>query len=741
MERRRSLEMSVERSHPPIQVPGYDSERFLGVGAYGEVWVAIERNTGRRVAIKFYSHRGGLDWSLLSREVEKLAFLFADRYVVQLLGVGWDADPPYYIMEYLPLGSLAERLQDGPLPVHEAVDVFRDVAMGLLHAHGKGVLHCDLKPANILLDQDRKPRLADFGQSRLSHEQVPALGTLFYMAPEQADLSAAPDARWDVYALGAVLYSMLTGNPPHRSEEAVMQLEQARDLQRRLSIYRRMIRKSPTPTAHRQAPRVDRPLAEIIERCLAADPERRYPNIQAVLAALDARAAQRARRPMMVLGAVLPALLLAVISFFAIRGSGAIIQQSEKELTERALESNLFAAQYVARFAANELERRYEAVEQVAGSGRLHQAIHEALDDPEMKQLLVRLSDPGASEADLEPLRQRFRQHPARQTFQQQFEALIPEEIRPPVDGGGEEVASWFFVDANGVSTARLSTDPARQLSTVGKNYAWRSFFHGGQSDRPPSWRPAGDDHVRRTGPSAVFPSQANSRWIAAISTPVYDSERNDAFLGVVALTVKVGNFVDFERRNRKQFAVLVDWRDGPNKGIILQHPLFEEMENATGRVPDRFKDYRISATSLPASPSRRQFFHDPMAADPQGKPYDTRWLAEMHPVAVRGEDTGWLVIVQEAYSGAPNTIGWSMSQLRDGLVRYAAAALTVVLLIVLGLWGSVVLELLREARALRRANAGLPSTEIPGSSSTPDAPDSGSNVVAQPAVVPQNQE
>ncbi|MEN6449570.1 MAG: hypothetical protein ABFC96_03680 [Thermoguttaceae bacterium] len=98
VERRRAAEMSLKRGYPPTKVPGYEPERFLGLGAYGEVWVAREQNTGRRVAIKFYAHRGGLDWSLLSREVEKLAFLFADRYVVQLVGVGWAAHPPYYIM-------------------------------------------------------------------------------------------------------------------------------------------------------------------------------------------------------------------------------------------------------------------------------------------------------------------------------------------------------------------------------------------------------------------------------------------------------------------------------------------------------------------------------------------------------------------------------------------------------------------------------------------------------------------
>src|SRR4029078_9741034 len=90
-EQRKAQELSLQRWRPPIDVPGYDPRRFLGAGAYGEVWVAIDRNTGRQVAIKFYAHRGGLDWSILSREVEKLAFLSADRYVVQLLDVGWDS--------------------------------------------------------------------------------------------------------------------------------------------------------------------------------------------------------------------------------------------------------------------------------------------------------------------------------------------------------------------------------------------------------------------------------------------------------------------------------------------------------------------------------------------------------------------------------------------------------------------------------------------------------------------------
>ncbi|GIW79788.1 MAG: hypothetical protein KatS3mg105_1595 [Gemmatales bacterium] len=160
-----ALNLSMKHLRPPSRVPGYESEKLLGRGAYGEVWAAVNRNTGQQVAIKFFSHRGGVDWPLLSREVEKLRFLFTFRHIVQLLEVGWEADPPYYVMEYLSGGSLEDLLRRGTMPVNEAVEMFREILIGITNAHGKGILHCDLKPANILIDNDGKPRLADFGQS------------------------------------------------------------------------------------------------------------------------------------------------------------------------------------------------------------------------------------------------------------------------------------------------------------------------------------------------------------------------------------------------------------------------------------------------------------------------------------------------------------------------------------------------------------------------------------------------
>jgi len=731
-ERSRSQEMSLQRSQPPTQVPGYEPERFLGVGAYGEVWVGVEKNTGRRVAIKFYAHRGGLDWSLLSREVEKLAFLFADRYVVQLIGVGWDADPPYYIMEYLEQGSLADRLHAGPLPVAEAVELFRDVAVGLVHAHGKGVLHCDLKPANILLDQDGKPRLADFGQSRLSHEQTPALGTLFYMAPEQADLKAMPDARWDVYALGALLYCMLTGSPPHRTPETVRRLERSEDLEHRLARYRRMIRSSPPPAAHRQLPGVDRALAEIVDRCLAVDPEKRYPNVQAVLAALDARAAQRARRPMMILGAVGPVLLLLVVSLFAWQGFSRAIHDSGEALTTRALESNRNFAEYVARTAGNELERRFEAVEQVASSPRLREVLAETIDQPDVQRLLEQLSDPAPlrdparEKAVLDPLREEFRHLESRDRLQRELEKLIPPRMRPGKNQDGiEEVASWFFCDARGVSTVRVP----RSL-TIGKNYAWRSFFHGQPADFKHEWqRPTPEQQLRKTQLSAVFRSQAHDQWIVAVTTPVFERPDGGEFLGVVALTVKVGRFVEVELEggNKKfQFPVLVDQREGDHKGVILQHPLLKEsLEPRLAGRPDEFDDLRLPPDKLPDTREKSVGYSDPLAelaANSPNGPRNKYWLAEMKPVRVRGQDTGWVVIVQEAYDTYDGTIGSTLAGLRSGLILFGLAAFVMVLLVVIGLWGFAI-RMFRESGPTRMPAAPAGLTEPSISSVTPDAP------------------
>lgn len=678
-EQLRAQSLSLKPSRPPTQVPGYEPRKFLGAGAYGEVWVALDRTTARQVAIKFYAHKGGLDWSILSREVEKLAFLSADRYVVQLLDVGWEANPPYYVMEYLEQGSLEDLLaREGKLGVREAVALFRDVVVGLLHAHGKGVLHCDLKPANILLDQDGRPRLADFGQSRLSHEQTPALGTLFYMAPEQADLTAVPDVRWDVYALGALLYCMLTGAPPYRSESAVSEFETAVDLEERLARYRQLIMTSPRPSHHRRVRGVDRELAEIIDGCLAPDRRDRYANVQEVLDALNAREQRRARRPLVLLGFVGPALLLAVISLFAWSSFETVMNESDETLRQRALDSNSFAAKYVAKTVTNELEIYYRAVEEMAASYRFQNLLEAATGDPEIAELRAQLNDPNLADSTREELRARFVAHPARRELQRRVEALLQDPDEP-------NVASWFVTDPQGLQLARAPAE-----DTVGKNFAWRSYFSGRDEDYPESWRPKPGEHVTQTNLSAVFYSQVNDRWTVTISTPVLTEEdegQEPQFLGVIGLSVDVHRFVKMDERKR-QFAVLVDWRAGLNKGLILQHPLFDKFLEEGKNLPDRFQTYRLREEDLPDTPAKEENYVDPLAKDADGGPYDKHWLAKTQSVSIRDGNTGWIVIVQESYEAA---IGHTLDRLKRSLFTSGLVAAALIAALLAALWAFVI--------------------------------------------------
>jgi serine/threonine protein kinase len=695
-EQQRAQSLSLKPSRPPTQVPGYEPRKFLGAGAYGEVWVAIDRNTGRQVAIKFYAHKGGLDWSILSREVEKLAFLSADRYVVQLLDVGWDADPPYYVMEYVENGSLEDlQRREGLLPPREAVALFREVAVGLLHAHGKGVLHCDLKPANVLLDQDSRPRLADFGQSRLSHEQTPALGTLFYMAPEQADLQAVPDVRWDVYALGSLLYSMLTGFPPYRSAAAVTEFETATDLEERLCRYRQLIETSPRPANHRQIRGVDRELADIVDGCLAPKRDERYANVQEVLDALNARDRRRARRPLVLLGFVAPALLLAVMSVFAWSWFETAVNSSDDALRARALDSNSFAAKYVAKTVTNELEIYYRAVEEMAASYRFQALLEMTTDNPDIAKLRRELNDPHISEPTREQRRAEFVANPARQELQERIEDLLQDPDEP-------NVASWFVTDPSGLQLARAPAE-----DTVGKNFAWRSYFHGRDEDFPEDWRPKPEDHIRETNLSAVFYSQVNDRWTVTISTPVMteeDENNTPKFLGVIGLSVDVHRFVKMQEKKR-QFAVLVDWRAGPNKGLILQHPLFDKFLEDQKNVPDRFQTYRLREEDLPDTQAKEENYVDPLAKDPEGGEYDKHWLAKQQSVSIRDGYTGWIVIVQESYEGA---IGNTLERLKSSLLARGLVAVALIAGLSAVLWAFVI-------RSLREPARGAPRTAAAG--------------------------
>ena len=707
--RERSQGLSQQRTAPPVDIPGYDARQFIGAGAYGEVWVALDQNTGRRVAIKFFMHRGGLDWSQLSGEVEKLVFLSADRYVVQLLDVGWDSDPAYYVMEYVENGSLEDRLnRTGPLTVGEAVEIFREVAVGLSRAHGKGVLHCDLKPANILLDQDNKPRLADFGQSRLSYEQTPALGTLFFMAPEQADLQAVPDARWDVYALGALLYTMLVGQPPHGSDTALDKLDSTSDLADRLASYRELIESTPL-TYDRKLRGVDRSLQLIIDRCLAVDPEQRYPNVQSVLNALKTRDQARDRRPLVMLGLVGPLLFLVISTWFAWGSYQHAVGDADTLLLQRAQESNGFAADFAAEAVARRIESYFRAVEELANSRDFQQEFNDTL--RETDDLLVQLD--GRPTQERSATRQAFHDHPVRQPLQKRMNQLVARPDR-------RDIASWFTTDHRGIHLAS-AFDTKTDNSPVGGDFSYRTYFHGGPQDLASE----NGAHIERTHVSTVFRSEATGVWKVAISTPIFQDDR---FTGIVALTVELGRLGELvgNKGNPRQFNVLVDGRPGENRGVVLQHPLLEKLRDADPVLDLEFStsaDYRAPLDRLEES----SLYQDPMGQHPQGEEFRRNWIAAQRPVLLgsdatspaRQTDTGLVVIVQEDYDLASRAV----HQLGAALFRQEITALATIVVLLIVLWCAVARALADPDERVRRRGGTRPSPSTIHSMETIELP------------------
>lgn len=288
---------------PQDGLPGYVVTRRLGVGAYGQVWQAVRVGAGQDVAIKIFTSPGRLDWRYLQREVDRLLRVAEHPHIVTLLDANLQNDPPFYVMALLRSGSLANLCREGcpAADIERSARWLEQLVSALDFAHGKGLLHCDIKPANVLLDEEDNVRLVDFGQSHLQGEAARAVGTLNYMAPEQAVVASAtedppdPSVGWDIYGLGATMYALLTGQPPHSHSDLKETLTQLPDIHERLSQYRQHVLATPFAPVRRLNPKVDRDLAAIVEHCLAPDPQRRYRHVAEIAGDLRRR---RQHRPL-----------------------------------------------------------------------------------------------------------------------------------------------------------------------------------------------------------------------------------------------------------------------------------------------------------------------------------------------------------------------------------------------------------------------------------------------------------
>ncbi|MCI0360371.1 MAG: serine/threonine protein kinase [Planctomycetaceae bacterium] len=499
---------SLELAAP--QLDGYEVLGLIGEGTYGDVWKARDQSSGVIVAIKRLRRQPDAQ---SCAEVEKLARLSSVRGIVTLRQVHLAAEPYCYVMEHLEGGTLGDLIRrERQLPFADAWRIYRQLNEALAYVHSEGIVHCDIKPENILLDARGNPRLGDFGQARGRGPGGAALGTRFYMSPEQARLEGLPDPRWDVYALGAVLYEMLTGIKP-RFDTEVSSLMSAptgsgSEVRDRLEKYARHLERCPPPQLHRKVKGVDSATARLIDDSLSIEFSDRPEDAAAMLKRIGQCEHARASKPLLVFGGLAPAIMLLAVALVLWAVGSSTLSSLERYWKELIHANNPIIAQSV----GSEVESLFNAQAEI---------VRQEASDPALFELFRQShgSAPGGG----------LRSADSQTQFDQRLEAIHARHKG--------QVYRWSLARADGMLVANYGGLPgAGGSETVGidrgsngKNYAWRGWFNG-VIDRAESLDEPRDEDLadfRRRLPRQAFVAQPYSRKgdnqfvVIAVSCPV----------------------------------------------------------------------------------------------------------------------------------------------------------------------------------------------------------------------------
>jgi len=666
---------STTQATQETKLGNYELGDLVGAGGMGDVFKAKHSQFGRQRAVKVIKPHlvaaGQQDVvKRFYQEIKAIGGLEHPNIVVAIDSSAPEDSTHFLVMEYVD-GSSAGDLVDrfGPMSIANACEIARQTALGLEYISQQGMVHRDIKPSNLMVTTVATPHLLSTGAADVTgdqplvkildlglallvgddHERLTrldhrAMGTAMYMSPEQWKTTSV-DIRSDIYSLGCTLYHLLSGKPPFYDSE--LRPEKAHE-------------KGKLPPI-RGGKQISKPLWNIIRKTLSKDPNERFqtpgelaealaplavgntlvdvveesrvrPTNQPTLPghASDTMGANTAHsdthlagpRPGSTLTATpvatrrwLWGLAAAVVAAVAAGGWFADLASRRAEEARTAKrEALITSAESRASLVAREIDKRWQILKTAAEANNVQEMLNTTVASPTNEELWRPLQD-----------------------------WILKESARHDDETPAE---SWFVVRNDGVQVARAS-----ESDSIGKNYAYRDYFHGQGADLA-----KGSTNVEPVvipTQSAVYRSTSTNKLKVAFSVPIWNGLRTEEakeVAGVLAMSVDLGDFAVLEeKRQTDRQVLLVDLRadyidDGKeNRGLILHHPDLDP------KLVKRLPEALLKKIDLALSQNEHILGR---YSDPLGENVNQYWGA-IQPVVIRRRnaadiDTHWLVMVQE---------------------------------------------------------------------------------------------